>query len=126
MLNNEAAAAEAVQISVVNSRTASSNGSWFDVRKYEGDLLFTQVVGLVSGTTPTLDGKIQDADDSGGTNTADITGATFTQVTATGAIQTVVVPANRVRGWVRYSGTIAGTTPNFAMTCTLHARPKIV
>lgn len=125
MLNNEASACDAVQISVANARGVSTNGSWFDVRGYEGDLMITQIVGTVTGTTPTLDGKIQDATDISGTGSADLAGATFTQATATG-VQKLVLPAGGSRGFIRYVGTIAGTTPVFTMAVMLNARPKIV
>ena len=126
MLNNEGSAASFVQASPPGTRTATFSNGWQDVRQYEGDLVFVQTVGTISGTTPTLDGKIEDADDISGTGAADLSGASFAQVTASSNIQKLVVSAGRSRGFVRYTGTIGGTTPNFPMAVVMLARPKIV
>lgn len=126
MLNNEAAAADALQLSVCNARGTTTTGSWLDVRGYEGRLLLTQLVGVVTGTTPTLDGKIQDATDISGTGSADVAGAVFTQVTAANSVQKMILGAKQTRGFIRYVGTIGGTTPVFNMAVMLNARPKAV
>lgn len=67
------------------------------------------VTGTVSGTTPTLDAKVQDSADN--STFADVTGATFTQVTASNKAQMIYVPP--CRRYVRIVATIAGTTPVF-------------
>lgn len=126
MLNNEAQAATAVALSPSNARTATVTGSWIDARAYVGDIIITQDVGTVSGTTPTLDGKIQSASDSGGTGAADLTGATFTQVTASTNNQKITISANAVQGWIRYVGTIAGTTPSFNVSVVAAGRTQVV
>lgn len=46
---------------------------------------------------------------------ADYSGATFTQVTASNNSETIVIPVSSMKKWIRYVGTIAGTTPSFAM-----------
>lgn len=125
MLNNEAAAAEAIPFSVANLRTTTVNGSWIDCRQYEGDILIVQQVGVVAGTSPTLDGKIMDATDGSGTGFADLAGATFTQSTALGT-QKLIIPAGSHRGWLRYTGTIGGSSPQFQMCVIGLSRPKIV
>ena len=111
MLHNEGQAASVFNLSSGAARTSTVTGSWVDVSEYEGDLVIIQDVGTVSGTTPTLDGKIQHASDSGGTGAADVSGATFTQVTASNSKQKITIPAGSVAGWIRYVGTIAGTRP---------------
>ena len=105
MLGNEAQACEQVKVinTVSAANTAAATSGWIDVRKYEGDLLFLQHIGAVTGS---ITGKIQDADDSSGTNSADVTGATATAVSSANDAQKIVVPASSVRGWVRYVGTI--------------------
>src|SRR4030067_1086107 len=113
MLNNQGQAAEIIPLSDIAARTATVTGAWVDVREYEGDLVILQEVGTVSGTTPTLDGKIQDATDGSGTGVADVTNATFSQGIAAQSKQKITIPAGSVRGWIRYVGTIAGTTPSF-------------
>ena len=99
------------QAAVSAARTATVTGTGFDVSAYNGNITFVQAIGTVSGTTPTLDGKIQDsADDS---SYADVSGATFTQVTASTNVQSLNVDTRSVRKYLRYVGTIAGTTPVF-------------
>lgn len=126
MLNNEGQAASKYAVSPSNVRTATVTGSYIDVRNVEGDLVIVQDVGTVSGTTPTLDGKIQSASDAGGTGVADVAGATFTQVTASDNQQKITIPAGSVQGFIRYVGTIAGTTPSFNMAVIGLGRPKYV
>lgn len=97
--------------------TSTQTGSGVDTTGYNS-LAASLEVGVVSGTTPTLDVKLQESDTSGGTYT-DISGATFTQVTATGNSQIIRVEglnqgtSGRKR-FIRAVGTIAGTTPSFA------------
>jgi len=94
--------------------TATQTGSAVDTKGYNSAAVVLEV-GAVSGTTPTLDVKIQECDTSGGTY-ADISGATFTQVTATGSSQILRIEGlgtSRKR-YLRAVGTITGTTPSFA------------
>lgn len=65
--------------------------------------------GAASGTTPTLDLKVQYSAD-GSTGWTDITGATFTQLTAAGREAIRFVSPQR---YIRIVATIAGTTPSF-------------
>lgn len=99
------------QAAVSAARTATVTGTGFDASAYIGNITFIQAIGTVSGTSPTLNGKIQDsADDSSYT---DVSGATFTEVTASTSLQTLNVDSRSVRQYVRYVGTIAGTSPVF-------------
>lgn len=125
MLNNEAAAAAALQISPPAVRTATFSNGFIDISLYEGQLAFVQSVGTVTGTTPTLDGKLEDADDNSGTNVANISGASWGQMTAAG-ISKLVLEAGKSRKWVRYTGTIGGTTPSFPVAVVMLGRPKSV
>lgn len=98
----------------IAAKTAAITGSTaLDVRGYKGHLLCTQQVGVVSGTNPTWDGKFQESAD-GSTDWTDITGATFAQVTATGAEEIISFDVRETRGYVRYVAAIGGTsTPTF-------------
>lgn len=125
MLQSEASAVARTTLSAIAARTSTVTGSAVDVSKNAGSLVILQEVGTVSGTTPTLDGKIQDSDD-GSTGWADVTGATFTQVTASDSYQKLVLDARQVKKFVRYVGTIAGTTPSFTMGVCVLARPNRV
>jgi hypothetical protein len=95
------------------ARTATVTSSGVDLKGYEGNYLVVQDVGAVSGTTPTLDGKIQDSADN--SSFADVSGLTFTQVTASTSLLTLNVDTRLVRRYIRYVGTIGGTTPSFGM-----------
>ena len=95
------------------ARTSTVTGSGIDLKGYESTVAFVQDVGAVSGTSPTLDGKIQDSADN--SSFSDVTGYTFTQVTSSTNTQVLNVDPRYVRRYVRYVGTIAGTTPSFGL-----------
>ena len=103
-----------VSVSGIAARTSTVTSSAVDVRAYKGGFVLQQLVGVVSGTTPTLDGKIQTSAD-GSTGWVDISGATFTQVTATDSFAKIGFGVRETLGYIRYVGTIAGTTPSFTM-----------
>jgi len=111
-LVNAMSQAVAAAVENVAARTSTLTGTAFDLLEYEGPLMVVQHVGVVSGTTPTLDGKIQASDTSGGSY-ADVSGATFTQVTASNSFQSMLIDASAVKRFIKYIGTIAGTTPSF-------------
>ena len=83
-----------------------------DLTGYVGTVMIIQDVGTVSGTSPTLAGKMQTSTDD--STYADVSGATFTQATATGT-QTLQVDVRGVSRYLRYVGTIGGTTPSFTV-----------
>src|SRR4051812_876213 len=82
--------------------TASANGTGVDTQGYT-DAVVVLEVGTVSGTTPTLNVKVQESDDN--STFSDVTGATFTQVTATGSSQVLRVAELNV-GRKRYLRTV--------------------
>lgn len=96
---------------LVSGRTATLTGSAVDLRAYEGVVQVILTCEAASaGTSPTLDVKLQDATTSGGSY-ADVTGATFTQVTdAADVTQMITVDAAASRGFVKVVGTIGGTS----------------
>lgn len=105
-------------VSAIAARTSTVTTSAVDVRAYKGGLIVQQLVGVVSGTSPTLNGKIQTSAD-GSTGWADITGATFTQVTASDSFQKIGFDTRQTSGYIRFVGTIAGTSPSFTMGVVL-------
>lgn len=123
MLNNEGQASAIVPMinAVSAANTAAATSAWIDVRQYEGDLVFTQNIGAVTGS---IAGKIQDATDGSGTGVADVDGAAFTTVSSANNTQKITVPAGAVRGWVRYLGTV--TTGPALTSVLLLSRPKVV
>jgi len=104
-----------VAVSAIAARTSTVTTSAVDVRTYKGGLIVEQLTGAIAGTdTPTLAGKLQTSPD--GTNSwADITGATFTAVTAADSFQKIGIVENQTLGYIRYVGTITGTNPSFTM-----------
>jgi hypothetical protein len=105
-------------LSPIAARTSTVTGTGVDTLGYEGQMGAVQHVGVVSGTTPTLNGKLQSSDTSGGTYT-DVPGATFTEVTATDNLQKISFDRRAAKRWIRYVGTIAGTSPSFTVGVTL-------
>ncbi len=95
------------------ARTASANGSAVDLLGYVNpgvkDMLAYLNVGAVSGTTPTLDLKLQESDD-GSTGWTDISGAVFTQATSA---TSETIKAKVFKRYIRAVATIAGTAPSF-------------
>lgn len=89
------------------ARTASVNGDAVEVNDYSKIACYLNVT-VVSGTSPTLDVKLQDSSD--GVNWVDIPSGAFTQATATGVKRLVVSDVGR---YVRAVATIGGTTPSF-------------
>jgi hypothetical protein len=96
------------------STSGATSAAGIDLQQYEGVLNLCQEVGVVSGTSPTLTGKIQDSADN--STFADVTGYAFTEVTATGNLQTLQIDTRTLRRYIQYVGTIAGTTPVFNLS----------
>lgn len=95
--------------------TATANGSNVDTKGYNSAAVVLEV-GAVSGTSPTLDVKIQESAD-GSAGWADVSGAVFTQVTAANSSQILRIEGlgtSRKR-YLRAVATIAGTSPSFTM-----------
>lgn len=113
---NEQNLGDILQITAVLAparKIASENGTGVDLQQYVGDYTVILSSSAGGGTTPTLDIKMQDSDDN--STFADISGAAFTQVTATASTQTVILNANAVKRYVRAVSTITGTSPTFDM-----------
>jgi hypothetical protein len=103
--------------------TATVTGSAGDMVNGDGPCVAIQQVGAVSGTSPTLAGKIQESPD-GSTGWADIANAAFAAVTATGNYQAVTF--ERTQRYLRYVGTIGGTSPSFALAVVITQQKKQV
>jgi hypothetical protein len=103
--------------------TATVTGSPVDLITGDGRCFAVQQVGTVTGTSPTLAGKIQESAD-GSSNWTDIAGATFTTVTATDNVQAITF--DRTCRYVRYIGTIGGTSPSFPVGVLIGEQKKQV
>lgn len=104
-------------VSAIAARTSTVTATGIDISGYKGGLVIQQLVGVVSGTTPTLNGKLQSSPDN--STWSDISGATFTEVTASDSFQKIGIDVTQAAKYLRYVGTIAGTTPSFTMGVVL-------
>ena len=104
-----------IEVLAPAAQTATANGAAVDMQTYIGQVKFILSSTAGTGTTPTLDVKLQDSA-NGTTGWADITGAAFTQVTdAADANEAIGVAIDGAERYVRAVVTISGTTPSF--TC---------
>lgn len=106
MLNNEAQAATTTKLldPASAANTAAATSSWVDVRDSQGDIMFINHVGALTGS---ITWTIEHASDSGGTGAAAITpneGAY--SAGAANQVQKRTVSANAIQGYVRCVGTI--------------------
>ena len=90
--------------------TSNTNSAGFNVGEGAELRVQLEVAGTVSGTSPTLDAKLQDSAD--GSTWAD-TGVSFTQVTASGSRQQRELKTKQGRPYVRVAATVGGTSPSF-------------
>ena len=116
---NEYNSAQSVKPAVL---TSSTNGVGVDMQDCGPEVISVLSVGAASGTSATLDVKLQESDDN--STFTDISGATHTQLTDSDSNTTEVIQtAKRSKRYVRAVATLAGTSPSFATSVTLHA-PK--
>ena len=95
-------------------RSATLTGTGIDVLEYEGVALVLLNASAGTGTTPTLDVKLQHSDDD--STYTDITNGAFTQVTdaaETAGVKVMKVNASDLKRYLRVVGTITGTSPSF-------------
>jgi hypothetical protein len=101
------------------SRTTVAGGTTTGIDLFANgrpqEIVFCQSIGAISGAGATLAMKVQDSEDN--STFADVTGAAFTNSTATGFKEIRVSGA--LRRYVRVNYTITGTTP--AIVCAVIA-----
>ena len=92
--------------------TSTATSAAIDLKEYDGDvsLILTSAAG--TGSSPTLDVKVQDSDASGGTY-GDLSGATFTQVTGSVSMQVITFCKDEAKRYIKIVQTIGGSTPSF-------------
>jgi hypothetical protein len=107
--------------------TSTETGTGIDLSLYEGEVVaILNSSAKTAGTDPTLDVKLQH-DPAVGGSYADITGATFAQVTTVASIEAVVFNASECDAFVRAVGTIGGTvTPTFDFGVAFYGIKKTV
>lgn len=122
MLGNEAQVATTKKLLDPASAAATANATsaWIDARDAEGDIMFVNHLGAVTGS---IAWTIEHASDSGGTGAAAITpneGAY--SAGAANQVQKRTVNASAIQGFVRCVGTIV-TGPSL-VAVSISYRPK--
>ena len=113
-LLNALALATSSALAAAARRTSTLTGTAIDVLEYEGVALVLLNTAAGTGTTPTLDVKLQHSDDN--STFGDVTSGAFSQVTdvaGTAGVKAMKVNVSDLKRYVRVVGTIAGTTPSF-------------
>ena len=113
-LLNALAQATGVELAPAASRTSTLTGTGIDVLEYEGVALALLNASAGTGTSPTLDVKLQHSDDD--STYEDVTGGAFSQVTdaaETAGVKVMKLNISDLKRYLRIVGTIAGTTPSF-------------
>ena len=118
-LKNQALLGASVYPAKIND---TNNGLAIDMIDADGRCFAIQVIGTVTGTTPSLACKIQESADN--STWTDVTNAAFTAVTATNNLQTIVF--DRTKRYLRHSRTISGTSPTFALGVLIGEQKKLV
>src|SRR5262245_48321618 len=103
------------------SVTSTVTGSAGDLQTGDGRCFAIQQVGTMTGTSPTIAGKIQESAD-GSTGWADVAGATFTTVTNNDNVQAITF--DRTQRYVRYVGTVTGTSPSIPVAVVISEQKK--
>ena len=113
-LLNALAQATGVELAPAASRTSTLTGTGIDVLEYEGVALVLLNASAGTGTSPTLDVKLQHSDDD--STYEDVNSGAFSQVTdaaETAGVKVMKLNVSDLKRYLRIVGTIAGTTPSF-------------
>ena len=105
------------------SVTATATSSAIDLKEFDGDVLLVLNCAAGTGSSPTLDIKVQDSDETGGTY-GDLSGATFTQVTDSASVQTLEVNKDECKRFIKIVQTVGGSSPVFVYGISLVALKK--
>lgn len=103
-------------------------GQYIDLQGYQDKVKIITEIGAVTGTTPTLDIKVQDCDTSGGTYTDVSPAIAFPQkVTASGnTVDAIGVDTRAVRRFIRLYATAGGTTPSFTLGAAMVGQKQTI
>tara|TARA_B100000214_G_scaffold335286_1_gene278476 strand:- start:3392 stop:3775 length:384 start_codon:yes stop_codon:yes gene_type:complete len=95
--------------------TSTATSAAIDLKEYDGDvsLILTSAAG--TGSSPTLDVKVQDSDASDGTY-GDLSGAAFTQVTDSVSMQVITFKKDEAKRYIKIVQTVGGSTPSFTFS----------
>jgi len=123
MMSSQGQAAKSVKLldPASAANTAAATSAWIDVREAEGDIVFTNQMGVL--TAGSLTWTIEDATDGSGTGAAGITPNEGAYAAgATNQIQKRTLNASAVRGWVRCVGTIVTGPSLVAVSIAYHPK----
>tara|TARA_R100001460_G_scaffold19236_1_gene40287 strand:- start:1869 stop:2252 length:384 start_codon:yes stop_codon:yes gene_type:complete len=105
------------------SVTATATSSAIDLKEFDGDVLLVLNCAAGTGSSPTLDIKVQDSDETGGTY-GDLSGAAFTQVTDAASLQTLEVNKDECKRFIKLVQTVGGSSPVFVYGISLIGAKK--
>ncbi len=105
------------------SVTATATSSAIDLKEFDGDVILVLNCAAGTGSSPTLDIKVQDSDETGGTY-GDLSGAAFTQVTTSASLQTLEVNKDECKRFIKIVQTVGGSSPVFVYGVSLIAAKK--
>ena len=98
--------------------TSTATSSSIDLLEYDGDVMLILDSAAGGGSSPTLDIKLTESDETGGTFT-DLSGATFTQVVDAASMQTLTINKDSSKRFIRIVQTIGGSSPTFTFSINL-------
>ncbi len=105
------------------SVSATATSSAIDLKDFDGDVLLVLNCAAGTGSSPTLDVKVQDSDETGGTY-GDLSGAAFTQVTTSASLQTLEVNKDECKRFIKLVQTVGGSSPVFVYGISLIGAKK--
>ena len=105
------------------SVSATATSSAIDLKDFDGDVLLVLNCAAGTGSSPTLDVKVQDSDETGGTY-GDLSGAAFTQVTTSASLQTLEVNKDECKRFIKLVQTVGGSSPVFVYGISLVGAKK--
>jgi hypothetical protein len=105
---------QVIDLLPVAAVTATGNATSVDLQALDGEIAIIMDSAAGTGTTPTLNVKLQDSDDNSAF--ADVSGAAFTQVAASASVQKMSINKDEIRRYVRIVKTVGGTTPSFLVS----------
>ena len=105
------------------SVSATATSSAIDLKDFDGDVLLVLNSAAGTGSSPTLDVKVQDSDETGGTY-GDLSGAAFTQVTTSASLQTLEVNKDECKRFIKIVQTVGGSSPVFVYGISLIGAKK--
>lgn len=111
----------AASLNTASQSSGTQNGSYVDISAAEGEVVIVAPVGAVTGSVVL---KVQDADDTGGTNVADLAGVTTASYNTANSVIKLSFPANSARKAIRVVATV--TTGPILMGACIGYIPKYV